>query len=254
MEYSITALARLSGISTRTLRWYDAQGLLKPARTADNGYRRYGAAEVDRLQDILYYRALGMPLSRIKAILDDPAFDRLAALRAHLSALESEQERLGALIESVRATISCAERNVEMDDELKFAALKRRAVDWNEASFGPEMREKYGSAEVDAAHSAVLSLTREQYDEWQSAGAEIIRRLEQAVTEQLPPACSQAREIVELHRRWLSFSGTAYSPDMHRGLAALYTSDERFTAYYDRSVPGCAAYLAAAIYRRAGVE
>ena len=81
MEYSIQALSRLSGVTTRTLRWYDEIGLLKPSRVAESGYRYYGPAEVDRLQDILYYRALGVELARIKRCLDDPSFDRLAALR-----------------------------------------------------------------------------------------------------------------------------------------------------------------------------
>ena len=98
MEYSIQVLARLSGTTTRTLRWYDQIGLLKPSRTAESGHRYYGPAEVDRLQDILYYRALGVGLSQIKACLDDPAFDRLAALRSHLAALEAERARLDGLI------------------------------------------------------------------------------------------------------------------------------------------------------------
>ena len=85
MEYSIQELARLSGVTTRTLRWYDQIGLLKPGRVAENGYRRYGPAQVDRLQDILYYRALGVELAQIRACLDDPDFDRLAALRGHLA-------------------------------------------------------------------------------------------------------------------------------------------------------------------------
>ena len=92
MEYSIQALSRLSGVTTRTLRWYDEIGLLKPSRVAESGYRYYGPAEVDRLQDILYYRALGVELARIKRCLDDPSFDRLAALRSHLTALEAERE------------------------------------------------------------------------------------------------------------------------------------------------------------------
>ena len=62
MEYSIQELSRLSGVTTRTLRWYDQIGLLKPSRVAESGYRYYGRAEVDRLQDILYYRALGVEL------------------------------------------------------------------------------------------------------------------------------------------------------------------------------------------------
>lgn len=87
-EYSIQQLAKLSGVTTRTLRWYDTLGLLKPQRAAENGYRRYTQADVDRLQDILFYRALGVELRSIKACLDDPSFDRLAALRRHLQALE----------------------------------------------------------------------------------------------------------------------------------------------------------------------
>ena len=98
MEYSIQALSRLSGGTTRTLRWYDEIGLLKPSRVAESGYRYYGPAEVDRLQDILYYRALGVELARIKRCLDDPSFDRLAALRSHLTALEAERARLEGLI------------------------------------------------------------------------------------------------------------------------------------------------------------
>ena len=72
MEYSIQELSGLSGVTTRTLRWYDQIGLLKPSRVAESGYRYYSSAEVDRLQDILYYRALGVELARIKECLDDP--------------------------------------------------------------------------------------------------------------------------------------------------------------------------------------
>ena len=105
MEYSIQALARLAGVTTRTLRWYDQIGLLKPSRVADNGYRYYGPAEVDRLQDILYYRALGVALAQIRTCLDEPSFDRLAVLRSHLTALQGERARLEQLIRSVEATI-----------------------------------------------------------------------------------------------------------------------------------------------------
>ena len=90
MEYSIRELAQLSGLSTRTLRWYDEIGLLKPARVAESGYRYYGPAQVDRLQHILTYRALGLQLARIRECLDDPSFDRLAALRQHRKELQKK--------------------------------------------------------------------------------------------------------------------------------------------------------------------
>ncbi len=232
MEYTIRELADLSGVTTRTLRWYDQIGLLKPGRVAENGYRYYGAAQVDRLQDVLYYRALGVELAQIKACLDDPSFDRLAALRGHLTALEQEQARLEALIRSVRKTISAQERKELMNDQEKFEALKQRAV-----------------GEVDAAQDTVRALTQDQYREWTGLGDEILRRLEEAVQRQTPPDSLEGREITQLHRRWLTLTGNTCDPDKHMGLAQLYIQDERFTAYYDRTVPGCARFLCEAVCR-----
>ena len=144
MEYSIQELSRLSGVTTRALRWYDHIGLLKPSRVAESGYRYYGPAEVDRLQDILFYRALGVELARIRECLDDPSFNRTAALRSHLAALEAERTRLDALIRSVRDTIRCEERKEIMSDEQKFEALKQQILTRHEQVYGKEAREKYG--------------------------------------------------------------------------------------------------------------
>ena len=141
MEYSIQALAHLAGVTTRTLRWYDQIGLLKPSRVADNGYRYYGPAEVDRLQDILYYRALGVALAQIRTCLDEPSFDRLAVLRSHLTALEGERARLEQLIRSVEATIGAMERKETMEDSKKFEAFKRQAVAWHEETYGRPRRQ-----------------------------------------------------------------------------------------------------------------
>ena len=181
MEYSIQQLSRLSGVTTRALRWYDRIGLLKPSRVADSGYRYYGPAEVDRLQDILYYRALGVELARIREYLDDPSFDRLAALRGHLTALEAERGRLEQLIQSVQDTIGAEERKEIMSDEKKFEAFKRRAVERNEELHGREIREKYGDVQMDEANAAVMGLTQERYREWTELGREIQGRLEAAV-------------------------------------------------------------------------
>ena len=247
MEYSIQELSRLSGVTTRTLRWYDQIGLLKPSRVAESGYRYYGGAEVDRLQDILYYRALGVELARIKECLDDPSFDRLAALRNHLDALEAERERLEQLIRSVKDTIGAEERNEIMSDEQKFEAFKQRAVAHNEEVYGAEIRSKYGDQEVDEANAAVMNLTQAQYQEWTNLGREIQERLEAAVQAGTSPESEAGREITALHRRWLTITGTPYDPAKHRGIAELYVMDERFTGYYDKQVPGCARFLRDAI-------
>ena len=247
MEYSIQELSRLSGVTTRTLRWYDQIGLLKPSRVAESGYRYYGPAEVDRLQDILYYRALGVELARIRECLDDPAFDRLAALQSHLTALEAERARLDALIQSVRDTIRCEERKEIMSDEQKFEALKQQVLTRYEQVYGKEAREKYGDDMVGAAQSALRNLTVEQYREWISLGQEIQERLEAAVQAGLSPESEAGKEICALHRRWLTITGNRYDSAKHRGIAELYVMDERFTAYYDKRLPGCARFLRDAV-------
>ena len=247
MEYSIHELSRLSGVSTRTLRWYDEIGLLKPGRVAESGYRYYGPAQVDRLQDILIYRALGVELARIRECLDTPSFDRLAALRGHLKALQAQKKRLEDLIRSVEQTIDCEERRDVMNDEAKFAAFKQKTVEENEAAHGREARQKYGDAAVDRSNRAVLGMTQEQYAEWTALDDELRRRLEAAVTARLAPDSEEGRAIFELHRRWLSMPDKKLTAARHRGIAELYVLDERFTAYYDRAVPGCAQLLRDAV-------
>ena len=216
MEYSIQELSRLSGVTTRTLRWYDQIGLLKPSRVAESGYRYYGRAEVDRLQDILYYRALGVELARIKECLDDPSFDRLAALERHLAVLEAKREHLEQLIQSVKDTIRAEERKEFMQDEKKFEALKKQTIAHNEEVYGQEIRSKYGDKEVDEVNAAVMNLTLEQYREWTNLGQEIQDRLEAAVQAALQPESQEGKEICTLHRRWLTITGNRYDRSEER--------------------------------------
>ena len=247
MEYTIQKLSRLSGVTTRALRWYDKIGLLKPSGRTEGGYRRYGPAEVDRLQDILYYRALGVELARVKGILDEPSFDRLAVLRSHLAALEGERERIQELIDSVRETIRTQERDEIMSDEKKFEVFKRRALEEYGETYEAESREKYGDAEVDGMLARLKGVTWEQYAAWEQLGKEILDRLSAAVAAGTDPAGEEGQEIAALHRRWLTAAGNSYDVPRHRGLAELYVQDERFTAYYDRERPGCARFLRDAV-------
>lgn len=247
MEYTIKSLADLAGVTPRTLRWYHRQGLLKPCRTTEAGYRLYGPREVDRLQDILFYRELGLELAAIRQILDDPAFDRLAALQSHLAELEERRARLEGLILTVRKTIDETKGGDRMSDKEKFEAFKRRAVEANEARYGTEIRKKYGDGTVDRANARVLALTEEEYQTWKALGEEIKTALTRAVRAGETPAGEEGQRIAALHRRWLSYSWEAYTPQAHAGLGQLYTADERFTAYYDGETPGCAAFLRDAI-------
>ena len=247
MEYTVKSLAELAGVTPRTLRWYDRTGLLKPLRTTEAGYRLYGPKQLDRLQDILFYRELGLDLASIRTILDDPAFDRQAALQSHLTELKARRARLDELILTVQRTIDNIKGGTKMTDQEKFEAFKRRVVAANEAAFGQEIRQRYGDEEADRANACVLALTQEEYTAWKALGDEILQALTAAVQAGTAPAGPEGQRIAQLHRRWLSYSWEAYTPQAHAGLAELYVSDPRFTAYYDREVSGCAAFLRDAV-------
>lgn len=247
MEYTVKALAKLAGVTPRALRWYDQKGLLKPRRAAESGYRLYGPEEVDRLQAILFYKELGLELEAVREILDAPDFDRTAALQSHLAELEARRQRLDALILTVEKTIDEAKGGTPMSDKEKFEAFKRRAVEANEERYGKEVREKYGEEAAEGSNAKYLSMTEEEHGEWKALETEILSALAAAVRTGEDPAGAEGRRIAELHRRWLSYTWTDYTPQAHRGLAELYTADARFTAYYDQEVPGCAAFLRRAV-------
>ena len=247
MEYSIQELSRMAGISTRTLRYYDETGLLKPARVTQAGYRYYGTPEVDRLQQILYYRERGFQLHTIQKILQDRDFDKLRAMEDHLMALKQRQEETAALIRTVEQTIRHMKGECQMADREKFKALKKSLVQGNEIKFGAEARAKYGDAQVDAASKNMMGLSEEDFARWQALEQQILQELEQAVEAGLPVHSEKGREIAQLHRDWLRFTVPGYTPAQHKGIAALYVADERFRQYYDRRISGCAQWLSDAV-------
>jgi len=248
MDYTIHRLAELSGVSTRTLRYYDGIGLLRPARTAENGYRIYTEREVDRLQQILIYRALGMALDEIGHMLADPAYDRGKALAAHLQELRREKSELEGQIRNVERTIDALKGEKEMKDEEKFEGLKEQAIRENEAAYGTEIRERFGDEAVDASYTKVKGMSKEK---WQQAG-ELQKKIQEKLAAAFAagdPAGEDAQEACAMHKEWLCMfwkDGT-YSREAHRALAEGYVSDPRFTAYYDAIAPGCARFFRDAV-------
>lgn len=246
MEFTVQRLAALAGVSGRTLRYYDQIGLLKPARLSDSGYRLYGAEEVDLLQQILFYRELGMPLETIRETLHAPGFERLDALREHNRRLLAKRGQLDVLIQTVQRTIDAAERGTTMNEAQKFEGFKQELIDQNERQYGEEVRQKYGDETVDASNRKLMGLSQEDYRAMEETGKRILALLDEAFT-QGDPAGEQAMEMAALHREWLGYSWTTYSPEAHLGLAQMYVEDERFAAYYDRGTPGKAVFLRDAI-------
>lgn len=247
MAYTVSQLAKLAGVSARTLRYYDEINLLSPQRLSGSGYRVYTNAEVDRLQQILLYRELEIPLDEIADILNGRGGDAAAALRAYHEQLKQKQQQLNTLLKTVEKTILYMEGEIEMQDKEKFEGFKKELVQENEAKYGAEIRQKYGDETVDESNRKMLNLTKEQYDEMQALAAEIQSGLAAAVTAGEDPAGARGQELAAMHRKWLSFSWNSYSAQAHKGLALMYIADERFTQYYDAQVQGCAQFLHDAI-------
>lgn len=245
--YSITEAAKIAGISTRTLRYYHEIGLLKPCATNLAGYRFYGEKEMELLQQILFYRERGLGLEEIRKILYDRNFQVMEAMEEHLHELEKQEERIQALIRTVKRTISAMKGECEMSTREKFEVFKQQMVEENERRYGKEVRDKYGDEAVEAVNKKILNMTEEEYERFQNLGEEIRTMLEEAVTQGRAPQGEWGRRIVRLHKEWLSKTWKVYRAEAHKAIANTYISDERFRIYYDRRVAGCAAFLEAAI-------
>lgn len=253
MEFTVQKLGKLAGVSPRTLRYYDEMGILKPARINSSGYRIYGQEEVDQLQQILFYRELGIKLEVIKELITSPSFDATQALRSHRSQLLDKRAQLDQLIANVEKTISTKEGTMTMSDHEKFEGFKQKLIDDNEQTYGKEIRNKYGDETVNKSNAKVKKMSQAQHDEVTRLTHEITDKLSQAY-KQGDPSSALAQEVAELHKQWLMFYWNEYSKEAHAGLAQMYVDDERFTSYYDKEQPGTAAFLKDAIYIYTGMN
>lgn len=247
MEYTVNKLAEISGVTTRTLRYYDEIGLLKPARISSSGYRIYGRHEVNLLQQILFYRELEVSLDEIKAIMTSETFDANKALIEHHEKLLGKRERLDLLIANVERTILESEGRLMMSDREKFEGLKKNMLKENEAKYGAEIREKYGEETVAKSNAKFANLSEADFERSNQLAGEIIESLLKGM-DSGDASGVDAQEAAKKHKEWLMFYWPEYSKEAHVGLGEMYVADERFTAYYDQHRPGAAQFLCDAIH------
>ncbi|SET58317.1 DNA-binding transcriptional regulator, MerR family [Enterococcus malodoratus] len=232
MEYTIKQIAEISGVTTRTLRFYDEQSLLKPAFLSDAGYRMYTEKEVDRLQQILLYRSMGLPLKTIKELIDRPEDKIQETLVQQRLQLEQKRQELDRLLQVLDDTLLYYKGEIEMTNKEKFAAFKQEKLIENENKYGQEIREKYGEETVEASNQKWQEMTDFDYRKMEEIETTLIQRLTQYLQNGELPS-KLAEEIFSLHKLWLQFSWEKYSGKAHKGLSEMYLNDERFIRYYD---------------------
>jgi DNA-binding transcriptional MerR regulator len=238
--YTVRKLSNLAGITPRTLHYYDEIGLLHPAGVRENGYRQYDEASLLRLQQILLYRELDLPLAEIRAILDETDFDGLASLRRHRASLENRIHRTEKLINSVDETILFLEGKKKMNEIKMFEPFNED----QQAEYEKEVAEKYDPAIVQASQRKWKSYTKEEKQRIGEEGNAVYRDFVLAIPK--GPASPEAQDCV---RRWRAHMAYFWEPDDEQclGLADLYNDDPRLKANFDKIDPRLAEFVREAV-------
>lgn len=242
--HTVGEVAELAGVSVRTLHHYDDLGLVVPSARSDVGYRLYAHADLERLQEVLALRALGLSLAEVAGVLDDPSHDRVAVLRMQAARLRAQRQRLDGLLAAVQDAIAAHERGVaqevtEMFDGQDHEALQAEAEQrWGDTDAWRESQQRtsaWGPAERDRA------------EQWWAEHFAAFASLNEA---EVPLDDERVLAAVAAHRALLN-RFYACDAGMQRTLATMYVADERFAATYDAHGEGLAQYVHDAIQARA---
>ena len=230
--YQIKELADLSGITTRTLRYYDSINLLKPKQVSDAGHRLYGAEEAKRLQQILFLKELDFSLKETKELLDASKDDYLTFFTNQHQALLDKKDHLENIINLIEKTIQHEKGMIHMTDSEKFKAFKEQQLKENREKYEDELIKTYGQDSLEKSEAKYRELTEQELNyDMKETEEKMLSLLEKDV---LIPS-ETANLIYQLHNKWLNYS-LDLTPEIHRSLADMYLADERFTAYYDDKV------------------
>ena len=234
MEWSIQDIARLAGTTSRTLRHYGQIGLLEPSRIGGNGYRYYDQDCLVRLQRILLLRELGLGLPAIAEVLDGQR-DTVAALRIHLRLLESERERIGRQIESVRTTLRKTEGGEQLMAEEVFGGF-------DHTQYEQEVTERWGREAYEKGDRWWRSLSDADKNAFLQQQLDIATDYGRAHLAGGSADSDEVQAITQRHFEWLSIT-TNPTKEYFIGLGEMYVADPRFTANYDRHGDGTAAFV-----------
>ncbi|WP_414053962.1 MerR family transcriptional regulator [Macrococcus equi] len=241
----IKKVAQIANISIRTLHHYDEIGLLVPNKD-ENGYRRYSEADLDRLQLILFYRAIDMPLKEIKETLQENKSD-IDKLMAHRQKLLLKQKQIDTMIQLINQTIHSKKEGIKMTNEEKF-----KGFNFNDNQYEQEAREKFGDQAVDATNNKLNQLKDSEKEQlsadWVQMFEEFNALKDKAVEEVL------VLEQTNKFYHFLNHNFGNYSLDEFYGLGDMYTMDERFKENINQYGENLAEFMSAAMKHYATIK
>jgi DNA-binding transcriptional MerR regulator len=238
--FTVKQLSKLAGVTPRTLHHYDAIGLLKPSRVGDNGYRYYGEDALLRLQQILFYRELDIPLDDIKKIMAESRFDVLGALQSHKDALNKQVVRLNRLINTVDNTINHLKGNNIMSEKAYFEGFNEE----EQEKYALEAEELYGAEGVRASMKKWKGYSAEQKRRIMDEGSKNYTDMIAAM-----PKGADSPEAQAIVERWRKHMDYFWTPKLEQllDLANGYNDDPRFKATFDKIHPKLAEFMREAV-------
>ncbi|HIE5420197.1 TPA: MerR family transcriptional regulator [Clostridium botulinum] len=246
MHYKIKEVADMAGISVRMLHHYDKIGLLDPESVSDAGYRLYSDENLDRLQQILFFKELNFPLQEIKIILDSPNFNKKEALETHKQLLLEKKIRLGKIIQSVDKTISSMEGEFKMNKKEVLGAFDMTEIEEHQKKYSEEVKNKYGNTSAyKESNEKTSKYTKEDWNNIMKDWDIIYKKLANLMDKN--PDDKEVQEYIHQFREHISKNFYDCTPEIFRGLGELYVNDERFTANIDKYKTGLSKFLREAI-------
>jgi DNA-binding transcriptional MerR regulator len=244
MSYTVGAIARMSGVTVRTLHHYDEIGLLTPSGRSDAGYRRYEEADLDRLERILFHRELGFGLDQIKSVMTDDGADAAVHLRRQHAMLLDRIGRLERMVAAIEKAMEARTMGINLTPEERFEVFG----DFDPDQHAAEVEERWGDTDAyRESQRRAARYTKADWERMKAESAEPVNRLVAAMRAGHPADSTEAMDAADQHRRHISDWFYDCTTEIHVGLADMYVADPRFTATYERIAPGLAQYLHDAI-------
>jgi DNA-binding transcriptional MerR regulator len=247
MVYTVAKLAKVSGVSVRTLHWYDQVGLLQPAYHGANGYRYYEEEQLLILQQILFFRELGFELKQIEKILKRNDFDKMRALSAHRQVLQKNVERTKKLIKTIDRTIEHLKGTQKMKDHEMYLGFSKEKQEEYQKYLVNRFGDKIENS-IKESNERVKKMTKEDLEKSQKDWIHILDDLAKQWKKQAPASSPEVQKIIRRHYEWLK---NYWTPDRtsYAGMGEGYTGFEWKDAFkaYDSEHPKLAGFLAEGI-------
>jgi DNA-binding transcriptional MerR regulator len=238
--YTVSEVARLTGVTVRTLHHYDAIGLFRPSGRTQSGYRQYGDADQERLQEILFYRELGFGLDAVIGLLNTPTRDRREILQEQRHLLVTRIKKLEAMVAAVDRAARANEEGRTMDKEDMFEVFG----DFDPGEHEAEVQERWGDTETYQESARRTSrYTKEDWKRIQAEGNVINQKLAALFSHGTSPASAESLAAAEEHRMHIDRWFYPCSREMHAGLGEMYVTDPRFTEFWDAIEPDLAPFV-----------